>query len=359
MICAFGKSLTRREDLSISAVGASLQRGEPIRAETIDRFAAAFKSCGFRREAFFPCYGLAEATLIVSGGAKSDPAVVRKVNARQLEANRLIEDDSPDARTLVGCGTALMDQRIAIVDPESLTECSAGQVGEILVQGASVARGYWNQPQETAKVFQAKLCGSDNDGGTFLRTGDLGVIKDGELFITGRIKDLIIIRGRNLYPQDVEITIERSHPALRPGCNAAFSIEAGGQERLVVVQEAIGSEHFDEIIDRLCRAVIEEHEVQLYGVALIATGTIPKTSSGKIQRRACKEEFSNGSLSLLHRWQMPEAHEVKEDISNAPPLLGDAEALRRWLVSELASKLRVDSSEVDPRQSIARYGIDL
>jgi acyl-CoA synthetase (AMP-forming)/AMP-acid ligase II/acyl carrier protein len=346
-----------RGSLDLSSWSVAFNGAEPIRAETIDRFAAAFKPCGFRREAFFPCYGLAEATLIVSGGAKSDPPVIKKAQARELEAKRLIEDDSADARPIVGCGTALMDQRIAIVDPESLTECSEGQVGEIWVQGPSVARGYWNQPEETARVFQAELA-ADHDGGTFLRTGDLGVVKDGELFITGRIKDLIIIRGRNLYPQDVEATIERSRPTFRPGCTAAFSIEVGGQERLAAVQEVTGSERFDEIIGELCRAVIDEHEVQLYAVAFIEAGTIPKTSSGKIQRRACKEEFLNGSLSLLYKWQAPDAQEVKEDILSAAPSLEDAEAIRRWLVSELAAKMGVDASELEPRQSIARYGID-
>ena len=357
-LCVRKISDQERATLDLSSWSVAFNGAEPIHAETIDRFVAAFKSSGFRREVFFPCYGLAEATLIVSGGAKSAPPVVKKVQARELETNRLTEDESADARTIVGCGAALMDQKIVIADPESLTECSEGQVGEIWVHGSSVARGYWNQPEETARVFQAKLRGADDDGETFLRTGDLGVIKDGELFITGRIKDLIIIRGRNLYPQDLEATIERSHPAFRPGCNAAFSIEVGGQERLVAVQEVIGSEGFDEIIGGLCRAVIDEHEVQLYAVAFIGAGTIPKTSSGKIQRRACKEEFLNGSLSLLYKWQMPAAQEFKEDTSNAAPLSGDDEAIRRWLVSELAAKLSMDSSEVDPHQSIARYGVD-
>src|SRR5262249_13529169 len=180
---------------------------EPVRAETLDRFAAAFQRCGFRREAFFPCYGLAEATLIVSGGAKSDPPIIKSVNARELESNRLIDDDSKDARQVVGCGGPLIDQRIAIVDPESLIECQDGDVGEIWVQGSSVAAGYWNKPEESMTVFQAKLRGTDRRSGRFLRTGDLGVIKDGELFVTGRIKDLIIIRGRNLYPQDIEATL--------------------------------------------------------------------------------------------------------------------------------------------------------
>ena len=344
--------------LDLSTWSVAFNGAEPIRANTIDRFTAAFESCGFHREAFFPCYGLAEATLIVSGGAKSDPPVVKKAHARELEAHRLIEDDSEDAKPIVGCGTALMDQRIAIVDPESLTKCSEGQVGEILIHGSSVARGYWNQPEETARVFKAKLCGADIDGDSFLRTGDLGVIKDGELFITGRIKDLIIIRGRNLYPQDVEATIERSHPTFRPGCNAAFSIEAGGQERLVAVQEVTGSDRFDDIIGDLCRAVIDEHDVHLHAVAFIPAGTIPKTSSGKIQRRACKEEFLNGSLRFLYKWQTPDADELREDFSTGALSLGDAGAIRRWLVSELAAKLGVDSSEVEPHRSIARYGID-
>ncbi len=361
-LCVRKISDQERASLDLSSWSVAFNGAEPVRAETIERFAAAFKSCGFRREAFFPCYGLAEATLIVSGGTKSAPPIVKKVRARELGVKHLIEDDSEDARPIVGCGRALMDQRVAIVDPESLTECAEGQVGEIWVQGTSVAQGYWNQPEETAKVFQASLDGAGDEGGTFLRTGDLGVIGDGELFITGRMKDLIIIRGRNLYPQDVEATIERSHPAFRPGCNAAFSMEVGGQERLVAVQEVvgevIGSEHFDDIIGDLCRAVSDEHEVQLYAVAFIGAGTIPKTSSGKIQRRACKEEFLNGSLSFLYKWQARDAQEVKDDHSNAVPLPGDAGAIRRWLVSELAAKLGVDSSELDPHQSIARYGID-
>jgi acyl-CoA synthetase (AMP-forming)/AMP-acid ligase II/acyl carrier protein len=357
-LCVRKISHQERASLDLSSWSVAFNGAEPIRAETIHRFTAAFESCGFRQEAFFPCYGLAEATLIVSGGAKSDPPIFKRARARDLEANRLIEDDSEGSRSIVGCGRALVDQRIAIVDPESLTECSEGQVGEIWVHGSSVALGYWNQPDETTRMFQAKLSGADNEGETFLRTGDLGVVKDGELFITGRIKDLIIIRGRNIYPQDVEATIERSHPAFRPGCNAAFSIEIGGEERLVAVQEATGDEHFDEIIEGLCRAVVDEHEVQLYAVALIGGGTIPKTSSGKIQRRGCKEEFLNGSLSLLYKWQMPDAREPNEDVSITAPLLEDAESVKRWLLCKLAAKLKIDSSELDAHQSIARYGID-
>lgn len=356
-LCVRKISDRERASLDLTSWSVAFNGAEPVRAETIERFAAAFKSCGFRREAFFPCYGLAEATLIVSGGAKSDPPVVKKVQARELGSNRLTEDHSGDARSLIGCGRVLADQRIAIVDARSLSECSEGQVGEIWVHGASVAQGYWNQPEETAKVFQAVLGGA-HDGETFLRTGDLGAVADGELFITGRIKDLIIIRGRNLYPQDIEATIERSHPSFRPGCNASFSIERGGEERLVAIQEVACSEPFDQMIDSLCHAVIDEHEVQLYAVALIRAGTIPKTSSGKIQRRTCKEQYLNGSLSLLYEWQLPDAQQFKERSSSVVPSLQDAESIKRWLVSELAAKLHLDSSDLDPRQSLARYGID-
>jgi acyl-CoA synthetase (AMP-forming)/AMP-acid ligase II/acyl carrier protein len=357
-LCVRKISDKERASLDLSSWSVAFNGAEPIRPETIDRFAAAFEPSGFKREAFFPCYGLAEATLIVSAGAKADPPDFRRAHARELEGNRFVENDSEDARLLVGCGRALVEQGIAIVDPVSLTECPEGDVGEIWVQGSSVARGYWNQPEETARVFGARLCGADSDGRTFLRTGDLGVIKDGELFVTGRIKDLIIIRGRNLYPQDVEATAERSHAALRPGCNAAFSIDVGSQERMVVVQEVTGGSNFDEIIGSLCKAVVDEHEVQLYAVALIGAGIITKTSSGKIQRRACKEEFLNGSLSFLHRWQMPDADEFTEDISSGAPLSRDFEGIKRWLASQLAAKLRVDLSEVDPCQPIARYGVD-
>ena len=347
-----------RASLDLSSWSVAFNGAEPVRAETIDRFAAAFESCGFRREAFFPCYGLAEATLIVSGGAKSARPIFRRAQARELDANYFIEDHSEDARTMVGCGGTLVDQSIAIVDPEGLTESAEGQVGEIWVRGPSVAKGYWNQPEESESVFRARLSSSNEDGETFLRTGDLGVLLDGELFVTGRIKDLIIVRGRNVYPQDIEATVERNHPAFRPGCSAAFSIDIGGEPHLVAVQEAAGAENFEEVIDSLCRAVVDEHDVRLHAVAIVAAGTIPKTSSGKIQRRACKEEFLNGSLSLLFRWQMPDSREVEEAVPSTAPLSRDAESVKSWLVTAIAAKLGVEAAELDPNHSIARYGVD-
>jgi acyl-CoA synthetase (AMP-forming)/AMP-acid ligase II len=199
--------------LDLSSWSVAFNGAEPVRAETMERFTRVFEPCGFNREAFYPCYGLAEATLMVSGSRKSAPPVIRMVDPASLEQNRVVKDEFSGARSLVGCGRNLFDQKIVIANPETLTECQAGEVGEVWVSGPSVAQGYWNRPELTEETFNAYL--SDKAEGPFLRTGDLGFFQGDELFITGRHKDLIIIRGRNHYPQDIEQTVEGSHMALR------------------------------------------------------------------------------------------------------------------------------------------------
>ncbi len=303
-----------REDLDLSSWDLAFNGAEPVRAESMARFAEAFAGCGFRPSAFFPCYGLAEATLFVAGGAalgKSrglpraaafDRALLEAGEAKpQPEAN-------PASRTLVSCGRAWLGQELAIVDPAALTRCPDRQVGEVWVRGASVARGYWQRPEATAETFEGRLAGESAAAGEepFLRTGDLGFVDGGELFVTGRLKDLIIIRGRNLYPQDIELTVERSHPALRPGCGAAFSVEVGEEERLVVVQELERGEErpptpetVEAIAEAVRRAVAEEHEAQVHQVVLLRATSIPKTSSGKLQRRACRAALLGGKLEVL------------------------------------------------------------
>ncbi|HBL31986.1 MAG TPA: hypothetical protein DD490_34620, partial [Acidobacteria bacterium] len=218
---------------------------EPVRAETLARFTAAFAPSGFRAEAFYPCYGLAEATLLVSGGT-----VGRAPRTAEIEERRL-----------VSCGRAWGEQRIAIVDPETGSERAPGETGEIWIAGPSVARGYWRNPEATRHDFAARLAATGE--GPFLRTGDLGAFLDGELYVTGRIKDLVILRGRNHYPQDLELTAEQSHADLRPGCGAAFAVEIGGEERLVVVQEVERHRRsgFEELAAAIRRAIAEEHEV--------------------------------------------------------------------------------------------------
>jgi amino acid adenylation domain-containing protein/non-ribosomal peptide synthase protein (TIGR01720 family) len=350
----------QKQSLDLSSWSVAFNGAEPIRHETLERFAAAFAPCGFRREAFQPCYGLAESTLIVSGGSKARGAIVKTIRASELEKNRAREvaADEPDGRAIVGCGGALLDQRIVVVEPESATPCAPDEVGEIWVASPSVARGYWNQPEETARTFEARLGGSGE--GPFLRTGDLGFIQNGELFVTGRLKDLVVIRGLNHYPQDIELTVERCHASLRPGCGAAFSVEAAGEERLVVVQE------FDQRLqadpqacfELIAEALYEEHDVQVHAITLIRPGSLPKTSSGKIQRGASRAAFLEKSLDTLAEWRRDFAPE--DDALPAAPAAAimSAAHLRAWLRSLLAARLGVEIAQIDDGRPVSRYGLD-
>jgi len=300
-LCVRKISPEQRAGLDLSSWNVAFNGAEPIRAETLDEFVEAFGPHGFRREAFYPCYGLAEATLIVSGGYKADPPVLRSVDSKALETGLAIEVSGADegARTLVSCGQNLPDQQIAIVDPETLAVCPNGKVGEIWVAGPSVAQGYWKRPDETERMFRAFIPATGE--GPFLRTGDLGFVEEGELFVTGRLKDLIIVRGLNHYPQDIELTVEKSHPALRLDAGAAFMVETDGQQKLVVVQEIERRQTGDlmGVFDAIRRQVAQEHELIVGAIVLIKAGTVPKTSSGKIQRHACRDAFLQGTLEVV------------------------------------------------------------
>ncbi len=293
-------------NLDLSSWEVAFTGAEPIRAQTLEQFATTFAPCGFRREAFYPCYGMAETTLIVSGGLKSSPPVIRRVQGPALEQNRVVAaaSEGKGVRAIVGCGRSPDGQKVVIVDPESLTQRREGQVGEILVSGPSVAQGYWRKQQQTEETFHAYL--SDTGEGPFLRTGDLGFLLDGELFVTGRLKDVIIIRGQNYYPQDIELTVQKSHPALRPNCGAAFTVEFKGSERLVIVQEVERSYlrklDVNEVVGNIRQAVTAEHSLQVYATVLVKTGSIPKTSSGKTRRHACRAEFLTCSLNVVGDW---------------------------------------------------------
>jgi amino acid adenylation domain-containing protein len=273
---------------------------EPVRAATLERFARAFASCGFRRTALYPCYGLAESTLFVTGGEPGAGARIESLDAAALERGRAEPARDPRSLNLVGCGRNRSAQRLKIVDATTLRELPAGQVGEIWLCGESVAGGYWRRPEESAQTFGARL---DDGEGPYLRTGDLGFVTAGELFVTGRIKDLIIVRGRNLYPQDLELTVEASSAAIRSGGVAAFSVESGGEERIVVVCDVRRGGEFDadEVGTIVRSALAAEHEVSILEVVFVPIGTVPKTTSGKVQRRACRQAYLEGSLPVLAR----------------------------------------------------------
>ena len=306
---------------------------------------------GFRRQAFFPCYGLAEATLIVTGGERSSGPIPISVQKDALKRRQALQaGDRGEVQHLISSGRPLGGQKVLVVDQETGTRCSPDEIGEIWVSGESVAQGYWNQAGETEKIFGA--CLADTGEGPFLRTGDLGFFTNGELVVTGRIKDLIIIRGQNHYPSDIEFTVEKCHPALRPGCGAAFSVDVNCEERLVVVQEVspakLGQGQSLEDLVRIVRgAVAEAHEIHIYAVVLILPHSIPKTSSGKIQRHACREEYLAGSLEILQASQLDEPEQLpseepltREAILQTEPELRPAR-IEAYLASRVARLLRI------------------
>jgi 8-amino-7-oxononanoate synthase len=293
----------QKSGLDLSSWDVAFNGAEPVRGETLQRFAAAFESCGFRQEAFLPCYGLSETTLIATGCNKSSEPIFVQADAHALKTGRLVlaAENREHEFKLVGNGGVPPGHEIVIVDPEKQTRCKRDKIGEIWISGTSVAQGYWNRPEDSEQIFRARL--ADKGEGFFLRTGDLGFIYAGQLFVTGRLKDLIIIRGINYYPQDIERTVERSHEALRAGCGVAFAVEVGNEERLVVVQEIerryIRKLDAEAVIGAIRQSVSREHGIRVYAVVLIKTSSLPKTTSGKVQRRLCREHFIQGSLNVV------------------------------------------------------------
>lgn len=364
--------------LDLSSWSLAFCGAEPIRPETLERFARTFELCGFRKASFYPCFGMAEGTLIVSGGEGPSEPRTFTVDRKALERDRVVQASPADvgSLTMVNCGKAIIDQKIVIANPTTLKQRAPGQVGEIWVSGPSVAQGYWGLPDETRETFHAHL--ADTGEGPFLRTGDLGFTQDGELFITGRLKDMIIIHGSNHYPQDIELTVEYSHAALQPGAGAAFSVTEGGKEQLVVVQE-VKRQHRQpdavEVTSAIRQAVAEKHELQVFAIVLVKPMSIPKTSSGKIQRRACKDAFLEGTLEVVGEWRaklspysstLAGAHPKGRGDSLSPNTVGlrnaprrdmRAEAIQSWLATRIAAILELDSASIDPRQPFTYYGL--
>jgi acyl-CoA synthetase (AMP-forming)/AMP-acid ligase II/acyl carrier protein len=341
---------------------------EPIRVATIERFSETFAASGFSRSAFQPCYGLAEATVLVTAADYGAEPTVRMVDRRAL-GERCVRtvDPGPDALELVSCGSAV-EQQVIVVDPETGLECGCDAVGEIWLRGDNVSAGYWNRPDDAS--FRGRV---PSRRGTFLRTGDLGFTSGGELFVIGRSKDLVIIRGVNHYPQDIEATVEASWYALRRGCSAAFSVEVDGEEQLVIVTEverrhqadrpvgAGGS--VDVVFDAVRRAVIEHHEVSVHAVVLLVAGTIPKTSSGKIQRHACRTAFLEGSLEEIARHTVTRTEVTTQRRIDARDVRTASGAertslLTTYLRQSLAALLETDPRNIDTHRPVNTYGID-
>jgi acyl-CoA synthetase (AMP-forming)/AMP-acid ligase II/acyl carrier protein len=363
-----------REGLDLSSWRIAFSGAEPVRRNTIDRFVEAFAPHGFRPEAFYPCYGLAEATLMVSGGKPLSGVTSCSIDPDALRQHRIEAPNSPEAQTLVGCGDAVTQTQIAIVDPQTLKRCKPDQVGEIWVRGPGVAQGYWKRPDVSLETFAAQVAG-DPDQSPWLRTGDLGFFVDGQLCIAGRMKDLIIIRGRNHYPNDIEHTAGSCHPALRPGGGAAFGIDINGSERLVIYQEVERTQRDadpEAIFAAIRESIAQSHEVQPHAIVLLKPSRLPRTSSGKVRRHACREAFStNEDLGELARWNAPEVSQPASTATEQPDstalkdmnmpeggLQSDVAAMQTWLAIKLATALGVAVTEIEPAEPFARYGLD-
>jgi natural product biosynthesis luciferase-like monooxygenase protein len=339
---------------------------EPLQADTLRRFVERFAPCGFRPEAFYPCYGLAEATLFVSGARPGEGARTRTLDAEAMSQGRVVEvfAEHPHARALVSCGRLGEGMRAVIVDPQTFTRCADHGIGEIWLAGPSVAAGYWNREDETSATFGAHLASGE---GPFLRTGDLGFLAEGELFVTGRQKDLIILRGRNVYPQDIELTVEQGHPAIRPGCVAAFALQVDGEERLALVAEidpARVGESMETVTEKIRHAVADEHAVNVHVVALVVPRSILKTSSGKIQRSACRQALLAGALEILSHsvaHQAPDGPPATADVNDALVHAPDHERqnmVEHLLRAVIARRTASDAGMLDVEVPLAAFGLD-
>ncbi|MBY8857390.1 AMP-binding protein [Nocardia sp. CA2R105] len=278
--------------LDLSSWQVAFNGAEPIRAQTLSRFAQAFAPYGFRAEALYPCYGLAEATLLAAGSVKGRGARTLEVDPDAL-AQRRYAPAGERSRTLVASGRAPDGEVLRIVDPDTGQVCPPDRVGEIWVSGDNVAQGYWEREAATAETFRARC--ADDPGRDFLRTGDLGLLLDEELYVVGRLKDVVIIRGRNIYPQDIELTVQAAHPALRPGGCAAFAVPGAETDRLVVVQE-LRREHVEgaepaDVLGAIRAAVLREHDLSIGDLVLTLPSRLQKTSSGKIMRAAARRHY--------------------------------------------------------------------
>lgn len=414
-LCVRKTTLEQRQALDLSPWQLAFSGAEPVQYATLTQFAKAFVPSGFRSQAFYPCYGMAETTLLVTGEAVRAEPKHLILDAAALQENQVSRaaaaTDGETARPIVSCGPPALADQVCIVDPESHQPCPPNTIGEIWVRWSrSIAQGYWRREAATLEAFKATL--ADSAEGPFLRTGDLGFLYGEDLYVTGRLKDLIIIRGRNHYPQDIEATAEQAHRALRQGSGAAFSVVREDTEQLVIVHElersALRTADPEAIVSALRRQVAEHHDLQVGAIALLKPNALPKTSSGKVQRHLCRSRFLVEDFDLVYGWPSAAASQVleaAEPLTGAPPpaavsrsvnepevtdrpmpiakledeiradtkaksatstatagfppiALTTPKAIADWMVAWLANALNVPKASLDIRQPLAEHGLD-
>ena len=347
-LCAERVSEEESASLDLSCWRIAINGAEPVRPETLDHFAARFAPMGFRRAAFMPSYGLAETTLLAAGqSCEQDPTVI-SVDRGSLLARRIVTSADTDAARLVSVGTADESMDVRVVHAETGIECAAGIVGEIWIAGGSVAAGYWGREEESAMLFGARLPGSS---AAYLRTGDLGALHHGNLVVTGRLKDLVIVGGRNFYPQDIETAAEHAHASVRVGAVAAFSTGMLGREHVVVVAEVVRHHRpatDDAVVSAVRSAVANAQGVRVDDVVLIRQGTLPKTSSGKLQRRRTREQYE--SHELIKSGAHADLVRATGDGQRAGTSAQRAAHVREWLREYARTSL--DSRAMDERREM-------
>lgn len=359
-LCVQRISKEAKAALNLSSWRVCINGAETVRPQTLQRFAEAFANCGLREDVIRPGYGLAECTLKVTSVAAGQTTRHVWLDAEECARDRIVKA-SPGTgaaarRSFQSCGWTHIGADIRIVDPATSEVCPADAIGEIWVRSASVAQGYWNQPELTRATMQAQLATGD---GPFLRTGDLGFVLDQELYITGRLKDLIVIRGRNFHPQDIELTAEAAHPAVRPGRCGAFAVEVHDREGLVLVAEVERTERHTfnaaEAFAKIQEAVAREHEVELHDAVFVRTGTFPLTSSGKVQRRVARDEYQTDTLEIVARMRTaaPTPRSETGDPSRARFI-----ALRGWLIEFVAARSQVPAAQISHGASFQALGLD-
>ena len=361
-LCVRKSTPEQRASLDLSCWKVAFCGAEPIRETMLSEFSDAFATAGFDKKAFYPCYGLAEATLIVTGGAADKPPVVDNIDHRQLESGIRAPAGNERSCQLIGCGQALGDQEVVVVNPATRTLAQPGQVGEIWLCGPSVSSGYFNEPSVGDDPFRGHLAGTEQtDPSSFLRTGDLGYLQAGELFVTGRCKDLIIVRGRNIYPQDIERTLEVTDSRVRPGCSVAFASQGiDGQDGVVALVETrkgIPKDELAVLVETLAAEVNANHQLDLLDVAIVSGGTIPKTSSGKVQRSLARTEYESNQLvsvaSLIANQQRRVVALSDETVAERSQM----ETLN-ILVDCVGQALNVAPKDVRIDQPLSSYGAD-
>lgn len=340
---------------------------EPIRVETMDRFIQTFEPFGFNRRSFAPAYGLAEYTLAATITPHGSMPSHLEIDAQNLEKGLILPalTTARVTRRIVSCGCPVQGADLRIIDEKTHHHSLPDRIGEIWLAGPSVTNGYWQHRKETLQTFNAFT--ADTREGPFLRTGDLGFMREGNLYVTGRLKDLIIIRGNNYFPHDIERTVQESHLAFQQGTTAAFSVPIGSDEQLVVIQELRHHKSladFEHLTSAIRQAVSLEHDLPVHAVVLVKPGSIPKTTSGKIQRQACKEAFLTERLTSLHTSITLVNNHDSTDFALTQTLLLNASSneqqllLENFVESSLAHSLSMNLGSLKSDQHLNELGID-